>query len=495
MCNMLIAPRQKRKISCTVAMKWFPSGETRMAGSLCASCGEEEKLMNRSTVVLARRRTQLRRLNCSMSVKAALSVVAIIGLATAAARALTAQVASAAGSPGIYAPRDVVVGEADGTVTLPVTMNTTSTGTVTANYATAAGSGRGGNTTCAFPSSIYESVSGKLTFPPGSITQNVTVHLLNCVKSLTTGFYTFYLNLSGNSSGSTINRSKTQIDVTGDASAASTPGLYAIGAKVDNTAGTVNVPVVLGGPSGAASASAVTVSYTTKNGSAVSGTDYTTTSGTLTFPPGETAQNITVPIIDRSGSAPARSFSVTISSPTNATIAYGTAVVTIGASGASSVSTPGISASPDVVVGEADGYVDLPVTLNAPGVNTVTVNYATADGSGSGGNSTCAFASSVYQAESGAITFTPGVTTAVVRVPILNCGQATSHTFSLNPAGNSSASTTTDASTTITVDGATPPTITSFSPASGAPGTKVTIKGTNLAGATSVTFKGKTAVI
>ena len=68
------------------------------------------------------------------------------------------------------------------------------------------------------------------------------------------------------------------------------------------------------------------------NGSAVSGTDYTTKSGTLTFPAGETAQNITVPIIDRSGSAPTRSFSVTLSSShVKATIAYGTGVVTIGA--------------------------------------------------------------------------------------------------------------------------------------------------------------------
>jgi hypothetical protein len=40
-----------------------------------------------------------------------------------------------------------------------------------------------------------------------------------------------------------------------------------------------------------------------------------------------------------------------------------------------------------------------------------------------------------------------------------------------------------------------PPTITSFSPASGPPGTVVTISGTNLAGATSVTFKGKPTAI
>ena len=159
------------------------------------------------------------------------------------------------------------------------------------------------------------------------------------------------------------------------------------------------------------------------------------------------------------------------------------------------MSTPGISAPPDVVVGNADGYIDLPVTLSAPGVNTVTVNYATADGSGSGGYTSCALSNSVYQAESGSLTFTPGVTTQVVRVPLLNCGQAASYTFLLNLSGNSGDSTITDASTTITVLGTDAPTITSFTPASGPPGTTVTIKGTNLEGATSVTFNGMSATI
>jgi hypothetical protein len=40
-----------------------------------------------------------------------------------------------------------------------------------------------------------------------------------------------------------------------------------------------------------------------------------------------------------------------------------------------------------------------------------------------------------------------------------------------------------------------PPTITSFSPKSGPVGTVVTIKGTNLSGATKVTFNGKAATI
>ena len=70
----------------------------------------------------------------------------------------------------------------------------------------------------------------------------------------------------------------------------------------------------------------------------------------MSFPAGETAQNIAVPIMDHSGAT--RSFSVTLSSPSpNATIAIGTGTVTIGANSGTAVTNPGISAPPDVVVG------------------------------------------------------------------------------------------------------------------------------------------------
>ena len=54
-----------------------------------------------------------------------------------------------------------------------------------------------------------------------------------------------------------------------------------------------------------------------------------------------------MPIIDRTSQSPARSFTVTVSTPTNATIAQGTGVVTIGASGAKEVTNPNISVSPN----------------------------------------------------------------------------------------------------------------------------------------------------
>ncbi len=148
---------------------------------------------------------------------------------------------------------------------------------------------------------------------------------------------------------------------------------------------------------------------------------------------------------------------MTLSSPSNATIATATATVTIGASGASAVTNPGISAPPNVVVGETDGYIDLPVTLSAPGINTVSVNYTTANGSGET-QTGCYYTNPVYQGQSGTLTFTPGVTTEVVRVPLINCGASLStgfYTFYLNLSGNSGASLV-DGGTQIDVTGDAP---------------------------------------
>ncbi|WP_459986902.1 Calx-beta domain-containing protein, partial [Nocardioides sp. AN3] len=53
---------------------------------------------------------------------------------------------------------------------------------------------------------------------------------------------------------------------------------------------TANVPVTLS----AASGKTITVTYATANGTATAGSDYTATTGTLTFAPGQTTQNVAV---------------------------------------------------------------------------------------------------------------------------------------------------------------------------------------------------------
>ena len=404
-------------------------------------------LASHRTVTTPKRRRGRKALRGAQLAGAALAVgCASIGVAVLPAAAAT--------TPGITASPDVVVGEAAGSVTIPVTLSAPSTSAVTVNYSTYNGTG-GSNTFCEYNTSSYVGSSGTLTFAPGVTTQNVVVNLLDCHQSISSGFFTFFLGLSGNSVGSTINRATTQVDVVGDTAAATTPGLSVLDRTVDATANTVQVPVVLGGASGAAEGVAVTVPYSTHDGSATAGTDYTTTSGTLTFPAGQTEENVTVPILDRSGAAAARSFSVTLGTPTNAILADATGVVTIGASGASPVSLATIVAPPDTVVGEAAGYLELPVTLNAPALGTVTVNYSTANGTG-GSNTFCEYNTSSYEGSSGTLTFLPGVTTQVVRIPILNCNQSIGSgffTYFLTLSGNSVGSTINRATTQVDVVG------------------------------------------
>ena len=73
----------------------------------------------------------------------------------------------------------------------------------------------------------------------------------------------------------------------------------------------------------AASNQTVTVSYATTAGSAVAGTDFVAASGTLTFSPGQTTQTVSITVIGQANWQPPRQFSLTLSSPLNATIVSG----------------------------------------------------------------------------------------------------------------------------------------------------------------------------
>ena len=71
----------------------------------------------------------------------------------------------------------------------------------------------------------------------------------------------------------------------------------------------------------AATGRVVTVDYATTDDSARAGLDYEASSGTLTFSPGVTTQLLTVPILDDQQDEPSETFFVTLSNPTNATLA------------------------------------------------------------------------------------------------------------------------------------------------------------------------------
>jgi sugar lactone lactonase YvrE len=69
-----------------------------------------------------------------------------------------------------------------------------------------------------------------------------------------------------------------------------------------------------------ASTSQISVNYSTADGTAVAGTDYTQTSGTLVFPAGVTSETINVPITTVATGGPTKTFTLNLSGASGATI-------------------------------------------------------------------------------------------------------------------------------------------------------------------------------
>ncbi|MFN9616251.1 MAG: Calx-beta domain-containing protein, partial [Dolichospermum sp.] len=84
----------------------------------------------------------------------------------------------------------------------------------------------------------------------------------------------------------------------------------------------------------------ITVQYATANGTAIAGSDYTSTSGTLTFNPGVTSQVINIPILNDSINEANETFTLNLASPINASLGTAkTATTTITDTLSASVTT------------------------------------------------------------------------------------------------------------------------------------------------------------
>ncbi len=184
---------------------------------------------------------------------------------------------------------------------------------------------------------------------------------------------------------------------------------FSVGAYTVNQAdGTATIIVTRGGGTGGL----VTVSYATSDGTATAGTDYTASSGTLTFNPDQASTTFTVPIIDNHQVGPDKTVNITLSNPTNGSTlgTPSTATLTI-----RNTNTPTLQFSADSYsVNEGDGSVTLTVTRNTP-LATSTISYATGGGS--------AVPDVDYQPTSGTLTFNPGQISQTFTVPILDAGR------------------------------------------------------------------------
>ncbi|WP_236721457.1 Calx-beta domain-containing protein [Trichormus sp. NMC-1] len=72
----------------------------------------------------------------------------------------------------------------------------------------------------------------------------------------------------------------------------------------------------------------ITVNYATSNGTAIAGSDYTSKTETLTFNPGITTQSIILPILNDSINEANETFTLTLTSPTNASLGTKASAIT-----------------------------------------------------------------------------------------------------------------------------------------------------------------------
>jgi glucose/arabinose dehydrogenase/uncharacterized protein (DUF427 family) len=198
-------------------------------------------------------------------------------------------------------------------------------------------------------------------------------------------------------------------------------------ATVGEGAGTAGVTFTLN----AVQSNDVTVTYSTVNGTAVAGSDFTgATNATATILAGQTSTTVQIPILNDMVAEPTESFSVSLVGATlngNAIQASGSAAITITDNDvAPSVS---VSANPSTVAEAAGANAGVTFTLNAVQSNDVTVTYSTVNGTAVAG-------SDFTGATNATATILAGQTSTTVQIPLINDNVAeASESFSVNLVG------------------------------------------------------------
>lgn len=288
------------------------------------------------------------------------------------------------------------VSEAAGSLTVTVARSGSANGAISVNYATSNGTAAAG--------SDYTAISGgTLNWANGdSANKSFLVTIAN------DGNYeaaeTFVLTLSNPTNGAILGSpSQATVTIAND----DTAPAFAISSalSVGEAAGSVTVTVTKTGSTVLSHA----VNYATANSTAASGSDYTVTSGTLTFATNETSKTFTIPIINNSVYEGSETFSVNLSVPTNgAIVSAATGIITI------TEDDPGPSFS---INGnwnyENGGSIVFTVTKTGSTAVAHSVSYYTGDWD-------TAVANSDYWATSGTLTFQAAETTKTITVSLIN---------------------------------------------------------------------------
>ena len=297
--------------------------------------------------------------------------------------------------PTYIRARDVVVNESAGFADVLVTLDQTSTLAISVNvvwrYASAgvADLALGADT---------------LYFAPGETSKTLRIAIVN--DGLAEAHESFVVGFSG-AVNAVLLQAQATVTIAANDAAVGVPSASVSDGVVDELAGTAQFVVMLDRPA----STSVSLTYTTSNLNATAGSDYTATTGTLVFSPGQTTLTINVPILADAVREADESFLLSLSAPIGLAIANGQA---LGQIAAQREFTDGdiVISTENVTVDEAAGYVDVVVRLSEPSGNPVSVRY----------NSLAAVASAAdFDARiDGVLVFAPGQTVQTIRIGIVN---------------------------------------------------------------------------
>ena len=274
----------------------------------------------------------------------------------------------------------------------------------TVDYATANGSATAGND--------YSAQTGTLSFAVGETSKTISIAATD--DSLIESDVTFEVILSAPSGGGTLADSLAAGTIEDDDFA------FSVADATVEEGGTLQFVVSRTGDISAA----VTVDYTTANGSAAAGNDYTAKTGTLSFAAGVASKTINIITTDDSQIESDETISLILSDASNGgTIADGAAIGTI--------------ADEDFAFSVANATVEeggtLQFVVSRTGDTSIasTVDYATANGSAKAGND--------YTAKTGTLSFAAGETSKTINVATTDDSLIESDetvTLTLSDAGN-----------------------------------------------------------
>ena len=277
--------------------------------------------------------------------------------------------------------------------TLTVTLDQASTQPVTVPWTTTPGTAGVDD---------FVAASGELTFAPGETSEQITVQTRG--DRTPEGSESFLVELTG----TTIAGSVTINDDDTDTSPGEVPALRIGDVTVpegDAASSPATVTVVLDQVSDVP----VNVRWATEDGTATAPGDYTAGSDVLTFEPGTTSRQITVPVAGDRSFEQTETFSIELSEPVGATVADGSAVVAI--DNDDEETGPAVLTIDDVAVAENAGQAVPAVRLSAAQSSPVSVRVATRAGTAGADD---------YQAVDTTVTFAPGDTVASVPVGIVD---------------------------------------------------------------------------